>query len=164
MSIIKWSSSTILLIPSYFLPLSLLHPTPPRPLSRRVFSIISLFLSLSLGLSLSLSLSFTGNRCPHISALRHISFITDMCIASSPLLSWTFYTFITDLCNIIPLLCHSTYNNINHMCKHHQVTIIRSWFIIKKVILLKCIRDLDLWPYDLDLGSTLPSHQYQSYV
>ena len=54
--------------------------------------------------------------------------------------------------------------DINHMCKYHLYLIIGSWYIVKTRFSQNCIFDLDLWPCDLDLRSTLTSHWYQSYV
>ena len=54
--------------------------------------------------------------------------------------------------------------DINHVCKYHLYLIISSWYIVKTSFSQNCIFDLDLWPCDLDLRSTLTSHWYQSYV
>ena len=53
---------------------------------------------------------------------------------------------------------------INHVCKYHLYLIIGSWYIVKTRFSQNCIFDLDLWPCDLDLRSTLKSYWYQSYV
>ena len=50
------------------------------------------------------------------------------------------------------------------MCKYHLYLIIGSWYKVKTRFSQNCIFDLDLWPCDLDLRSTLTSHWYQSYV
>ena len=54
--------------------------------------------------------------------------------------------------------------DINHVCKYHLYLIIGSWYIVKIRFSQNCIFDLDLWPCDLDLRSTLKSYWYQSYV
>ena len=50
--------------------------------------------------------------------------------------------------------------NIYHKCKFHQDPTIRSWFISKKTLVALLLHvDLDLWPGELDLRSTLSSCQ-----
>ena len=73
-------------------------------------------------------------------------------------LTWTF-----DLVTLIlGQLQHLV--DINYMFKYHRYPIIGSWYIVETSFLQNCIFDLDLWPCDLDLRSTLTSHWYQPYV
>ena len=59
---------------------------------------------------------------------------------------------------------HQHLINTYHMYKYHSYPIIGSWYIVKTSFSQNCIFDLDLWPCDLDLRSTLTSHWYQSYL
>ena len=59
---------------------------------------------------------------------------------------------------------HQHLINTYHVYKHHWYPIIGSWYIVKTSFSQNCIFDLDLWPCDLDLRSTLTSHWYQPYV
>ena len=54
--------------------------------------------------------------------------------------------------------------DINPMYDFDQDPFICSWYIVKTSFLQNRIYDLDLWPCDLDLRSTLTSHWYQPYV